>query len=96
MRLLTIDGKYMSSKELMYVHLNRVFSFPSYFGNNLDALWDLLNENDEPAKIEFLNVDLAREYLGSYGENLVRLLKKLEQKNANYTVFLYKKSSYGD
>lgn len=86
MRLLTLDGKYMGSKELMYTHLNRVFSFPSYFGNNLDALWDFLNENDEPTKIEFINRDLAREYLGSYGESLVNLLKKLEQETTNYTV----------
>lgn len=86
MRVLTLDGKHMRSKELMYRHLNQVFSFPSYFGKNLDALWDLLNENVEPTKIEFINPDLAREYLGSYGESFISLLKKLGQKNKNYTI----------
>lgn len=86
MRYLTIDGQHMKSKEKLYLHLNRVFSFPNYFGNNLDALWDFFNENDEPTRIEFLNVDLAREQLGTYGEKLIHLFEKLEENTENYVV----------
>ena len=86
MKELIIDGKFMQSKEAMYVHLTRVFSLPSYFGNNLDALWDVLNENNEPTQITFLNVDLTRKYLGSYGESFISLLKKLEQENEFYKI----------
>lgn len=71
----------------MYNHLARVFSLPSYFGNNLDALWDLLNETDEPTEIVFLNVNLALEQLGSYGESFIRLLEKLGIENEYYTIF---------
>ena len=86
MKELIIDGKFMQSKEEMYVHLTRVFSLPSYFGNNLDALWDVLNENNEPTQITFLNVDLTRKYLGSYGESFISLLNKLEQENEYYKI----------
>ena len=86
MKELIVDGKFMQSKEAMYRHLTRVFSLPSYFGNNLDALWDVLTENDEPTEINFINVDLTRAYLGNYGDNLIGLLKKLEQENENYTI----------
>lgn len=85
MKELTIDGKYMKSKEAMYVHLTRVFSLPSYFGNNLDALWDILTESEESTKINFLNVDLTRKYLGDYGERLIGLLEKLAEYD-NYTI----------
>ncbi len=76
----------MKSKENLYLHLNRVFSFPHYFGNNLDALWDFLNESDEPTRIEFLNVALAREQLGAYGEKLIQLFEKLAENTENYVV----------
>lgn len=88
MRILTLDGNLMTSKKSMYNHLARVFSLPSYFGNNLDALWDLLNETNEPTKIVFLNVNQALEKLGSYGESFIRLLEKLEIKNNCYTIYL--------
>lgn len=76
----------MHSKESMYTHLARVFSLPHYFGNNLDALWDWLNENNEPTKIEFSNVELTEKYLGSYGKKFIDLLEKLEKENTNYII----------
>lgn len=89
MRLMTINGESMTTKEAMYTHFARVFSFPAHFGHNLDALWDLLNECDEPTIIEFTNVDLALENLGEYGEKLIDLLKKLEAENHCYTLHLH-------
>lgn len=86
MKVLQINGEYMRTKKSMYTHLIRVFSFPSYFGNNLDALWDQLNEENEPTVIKVLNTNVILEDLGSYGEQLIRLLKKLEEENRNYTI----------
>lgn len=86
MRELTIDGKFMQSKKAMYLHLTRVFSLPSYFGNNLDALWDVLTENEEETQVNFINANLARENLGAYGEKLLSLFEKLEGDYENYTI----------
>lgn len=86
MKELIIDGKFMQSKEAMYTHLTRVFSLPNYFGNNLDALWDVLNENVEPTQIHFIHTNLTREYLGAYGENLIKMFKQLEVENKNYHI----------
>lgn len=87
MKELIVDGRFMQSRKAMYVHLTRVFSLPSYFGNNLDALWDVLTESDEATQITFINTDLTLKYLGNYGENLIGLLKKLEVENENYRIF---------
>lgn len=86
MRLMTIDGRLMTSKEALYGHLSRIFSFPNHFGNNLDALWDILNEADEPTQIHFVHVEEAAEQLGEYGERLIELLKELDEQNSNFTV----------
>ena len=89
MRELIIDGKAMTSEKSMYIHLSRVFSFPTYFGNNLDALWDALTEESEPTVIYFKNVTQMTENLDRYGEKLIQLFQKLEQTTNNYKVHFY-------
>lgn len=81
-----IDGELMESKDALYAHLNRVFAFPLDFGNNLDALWDALNEENEKTTIEFVHTNKAIDYLGDYGERLIELLKKLEKENEHYKI----------
>lgn len=86
MKKLIIDGRFMQSKEAMYTHLTCVFSLPIYFGKNLDALWDVLTESEEPTQINFLNVDLARTHLGDYGDRFIALLEKLAEEHVQYTI----------
>lgn len=89
MRKLVIDGARMTSKEAVYAQLNRVFSFPTYFGNNLDALWDVLLEESEPTAIHFKNVDFMLEQMGRYGEKLLKVFENLEAMNRHYEVCFY-------
>ena len=79
----------MVTKDLMYAHLSRVFSFPVHFGNNLDALWDVMSECGEPTTVEFMHVDAVVEHLGTYGEKLVALFQKLDEKHDCYTIHFY-------
>lgn len=71
----------------MYEYLRQVFSFPDYFGNNYDALWDYLNEQDEKTKIEILNADQIIKNLGNYGQKLLDLLAQLEAQNHLYQIY---------
>jgi RNAse (barnase) inhibitor barstar len=41
---LTIDGKKCETIEKFYKHIEKVFSFPDYFGYNLDSFDELLND----------------------------------------------------
>ena len=79
----------MSSKKDLYQHLKQVFSLANYFADNLDSLWDLLNEENEETSIIFLNVHLAREGLGDYAEKFIQLLNQLAEENNLYHVYLY-------
>lgn len=89
MREFIINGEAMTSKKAMYTHLNRVFSFPNYFGNNLDALWDLLTEENEPTVIYFKHIAKLIEHMDGYGEKLIQVFQNLEQTTDNYTVHFY-------
>lgn len=89
MRILIIDGHAMTSKNAMYTHLGRVFQFPEHFGNNLDALWDILTEETEPTVIYFKEVAKLIEQMDGYGEKVIQVFQNLEQMTDNYTVHFY-------
>lgn len=72
MQRITLDGKLMQSKEAAHAYIAAAFSFPAYYGRNLDALYDLLSERRrQPLEVTLINGDLLREALGEYGEGIV-------------------------
>lgn len=89
MRQFLINGKSMTSKEAIYQQLNRLFSFPPYFGKNLDALWDVLNEATEPTEIHFIHVESLLEQMEGYGEKLLNVFRQLEKSNEHYKIHFY-------
>ena len=48
-----LDGKKMVSKEETHKYLKETFDFPEHYGNNLDALFDMLGDISEDTMILF-------------------------------------------
>lgn len=55
MKQYIIDGNNFTGVESFYDEVCRVFSFPEYFGRNLDALYDSLSDIGEPMEITWKN-----------------------------------------
>lgn len=91
MKEVFLDGRLLTTKNRLYEQLDEVFELPDYFGKNLDALWDVLNERDEPITIHFIYVTKFLEKMGTYGENVLRFFRKLDQKNEHVKVYYYLK-----
>lgn len=89
MREFMIDGQRMTSEEAIYIHLNRLFCFPNNFGNNLDALWDVLTEETEATIIHFEYTDALLNTIPEYGKKLIRLFEQLNRRTDNYRVYFY-------
>ena len=53
MKIIEIDGK--SIKNDGHKYLKKVFDFPDYYGNNLDALYDCLTDIGAPTEIRLKN-----------------------------------------
>lgn len=53
--------------------MSNALSFPEYYGNNLDALHDMLTECGEETVITFLHTEEMREALPAYVEKLEKL-----------------------
>ena len=78
MNIYLLDGKDMTSREKAYRKIEKIMSFPEWFGHNLDALSDCLSElPGEKTAIVFVNTDALRENLGQYAEKMLKCFRQL-------------------
>lgn len=83
MRRIILDGREIDSRDKLHNVLKDALNLPEYYGRNLDALHDCLSE------IPALQLQLRYgqemiKTLGSYGENLVALLKQMEEERPDF------------
>lgn len=81
-----LDGRQLANKELIYHYIKRKFSVPDYFGNNLDALWDVLSTASKELEIHVIYSDDLLFELGAYGKAVLRLFLDLGEENKNITI----------
>lgn len=86
MTQITLDGLEMKSRKQTYRYLKAKFNLPDYFGENLDAFWDLMSVYDREAEISLVNANNLIENLEEYGENIIKLLRELENENKNLSI----------
>jgi len=69
-----------------YVQFAETFELPDYFGNNLDALWDVMTSGEIPLPItiEFTNLPDNEEF-----ENLVNLFEQTEDELDGELIFIH-------
>lgn len=88
-RVIRLDGLRMEDRTTTHRYLKAKFFFPDYYGNNLDALFDLLTEIGEPQKIILYNIDALKRSQPEYGRSLLKVLRAAEQANGMLEVIFY-------
>ena len=83
MKAIIIDGKYMKTKGLAHMYLQDKLGICGYYGENLDALWDVLSSQSEPIEVKLINEYRLNESLGDYGKALIEVFKEAEEENPN-------------
>lgn len=86
MKKITINGKRLKTREALHKYISDKLSFPEYYGNNLDALYDCLSEINSPLNIIIKNKDIFEEELGQYAVNLILMLTDIQSSNPNIKV----------
>ena len=71
MEKIILDGAKMTDRAAAHEYMAEMMAFPEWYGNNLDALWDLLSEGSG-REIEFVNSAAMLNSLGSYGCRLLQ------------------------
>ena len=87
METILLDGRCLKQKDRAHRYLKRKFQFPDYYGNNLDAMWDLLTENCEPMTVI---VRYSRPLLEEegYGARILRVLGQVEEEREGFSLEL--------
>lgn len=89
MKEFNIDGRKMTTQDELFKHLSELMWFPNYFGNNIDALWDILTQVSDETEIHFINVDIFLDEMDTYALKVIRMFKMLDYQMDNYTVHFY-------
>ena len=74
MKQITLDGNILADAEKIHDYLKKALDLPAHYGNNLDALFDILTEFTFP-KIVFINYKNFEKKV----PNFVRKLKTLNE-----------------
>lgn len=70
-----IDGRNITDKKMLHAYLKEQCKFPDYYGNNLDALYDVLTDRSEPLEIRVEHAAELKELLCGYGEAFIETLE---------------------
>ena len=84
-----LNGKAIHTLDDFYDEISGQLSLPSYFGRNLDALWDVLStEVEGPTEIVWLNAEAARQAMGEDFEKVMKVLKELEGQRDDFKLII--------
>lgn len=81
MKIIRLEGGAFLNREDWHRYLKEIFSFPDYYGENLDALADALSEISEDTLIEISDLELWKERLGDYFEAAWETVEEAVEEN---------------
>jgi ribonuclease inhibitor len=78
---LVIDGEKIFTEEDFHDEIVRGLELPTWYGRNLDALWDVLTGMmDRPIELVWLNSQISQQRLSRY-DAIISLLKDVEKRD---------------
>ena len=88
MKRIVFDFKKIKNKKDFYNELAEKVQLPEYFGNNLDALWDIITsgEIDLPTEVIIINFDNRK---NKFFVSLEELFKDAEKETDKKIVFKF-------
>lgn len=83
MTTIVLDGAYMADKDAAYNYIAKRLGFPSYFGHNLDALYDMLTEPRPQTQLVIYRKEMMLNSLGNYGQRMLDTIRDAIRVNGN-------------
>ena len=82
MRIVLLDGNVIREAADLHETFRRSLDLPDYYGNNLDALYDVLSTVGYETGIIAVNTEKLRQNLGVRWESLLALLTRVTEENS--------------
>lgn len=85
-----LNGKVIKNKEDLHKTLAKGLHFPLYYGNNLDALYDILvNDTSAESVIKLKSIDILKARVGhEYLEKFVQTINDASEENPRVILVL--------
>ena len=84
MKTVWLNSRKMVTAKGTHYYLKRKLDLPSYYGANLDALWDVLSTVSEPLQVNLLFRDQMVKNLGRYSDDLIQVFRDAAKANSNF------------
>ena len=81
MTKIIIDGRLFKTKKRDHEFIAEKLSFPSFYGENVEALHDMLSSYGKPTLIRIRYAESITDNLGKYGETLLRVFDEAGKEN---------------
>lgn len=81
-----IDCTQIKTQEDLHVLFREALSFPQWYGNNLDALYDCLT--DISGKVRLLDWETAEIRLGDYGKKAKKVIAAAALRNTDLDLYI--------
>lgn len=78
---ITLDIKEFKDRKKAHLYLKKILNLPDYYGENLDALYDCLEEVVEKTVIEIPRGIQDKAYLGEYGKTMLQVFRDAAVEN---------------
>lgn len=79
----------MITRSKLHEELKNKLELPDYYGNNLDALWDMLTGYLKmPLTIVFINFKMCRKNLGNYANDLLLVFNQAENEIDGFEIIV--------
>ena len=85
MKSYQLDGSAIHSRKEFHQQIHSLMSFPDYYGNNLDALNDVLTDIGEDTCLTIAQAAALEENLGHYYLSLLKVLNHVSKENPHFT-----------
>ena len=84
--MIRLNLSLLETRKELHKYLKEKLSLPDYYGENLDALYDLLTSSREKRQILVEGIKVYNEKTGGYADRLMRVLKDAEKETEGLTV----------
>ena len=81
MRTIVLDGREMTGKEVFHRLVAQKLELPSWYGGNLDALYDCLCDVEEDTQILFYHLGEMQQALGGYTQQILSAFFDAQEEN---------------
>lgn len=83
-----LDAREATSREALHTLLKHGLCFPAYYGENLDALFDLLREPRGPITLDIVHADALNAHLGDFAQRFLSTLADAHEENPDFSYSL--------